>query len=55
MIIFYQNSVGLIPFHEKSDTDPNPENFAASRFFNCELRIVNWYKTPASQAASMCL
>ncbi|MEA5569937.1 hypothetical protein [Calothrix sp. UHCC 0171] len=25
----------LIPFHEKSDTDVNPESFAASKFFNC--------------------
>jgi hypothetical protein len=29
----------LIPFHEKSDTDVTPESFAASKFFNCELRI----------------
>ncbi|MEA5571207.1 hypothetical protein [Calothrix sp. UHCC 0171] len=25
----------LTPFHEKSDTDVNPESFAASKFFNC--------------------
>ncbi|MEA5572402.1 hypothetical protein [Calothrix sp. UHCC 0171] len=25
----------VIPFHEKSDTDVNPESFAASKFFNC--------------------
>ncbi len=31
----------LIPFHEKYDTDVNPENLAASEFFNCELRIAN--------------
>jgi hypothetical protein len=31
----------LIPFHEKPDTDVNPESFAASKFFNCELRIAN--------------
>jgi hypothetical protein len=31
----------LIPFHEKSDTDVKPESFAASKFFNCELRIAN--------------
>ncbi|WP_236141283.1 hypothetical protein [Nostoc sp. CMAA1605] len=28
----------VIPFHEKPDTDVNPESFAASKFFNCELR-----------------
>jgi hypothetical protein len=31
------DKVELIPFHEKSDTDVNPESFAASKFFNCEL------------------
>jgi hypothetical protein len=31
----------LIPFHEKSDTDVNPESIAVSKFFNCELRIAN--------------
>ncbi|BAZ38325.1 hypothetical protein NIES4101_42620 [Calothrix sp. NIES-4101] len=25
----------VIPFHEKSDTDVNPESFAASKFFHC--------------------
>ncbi|AKG22902.1 hypothetical protein IJ00_17925 [Calothrix sp. 336/3] len=35
------NKRGVIPFHEKSDTDVNPESFAASKFFNCELRIAN--------------
>ncbi|WP_236142439.1 hypothetical protein [Nostoc sp. CMAA1605] len=25
----------LTPFHEKPDTDVNPESFAASKFFNC--------------------
>ncbi|MBC1221631.1 hypothetical protein GNF10_32060 [Nostoc sp. UCD121] len=34
----------MIPFHEKSDTDVRRENFAASKFFNCELRIANWYE-----------
>lgn len=34
----------LRPFHEKYDTDVTPESFAESKFFNCELRILNWYK-----------
>lgn len=44
---------GVTPFHEKPDTDVNPENFANPRFLiaNCELvlsaaevlRIANWY------------
>ncbi|MFN6455763.1 MAG: hypothetical protein RM022_026685 [Nostoc sp. EfeVER01] len=34
----------MIPFHEKSDTDVRRENFTASKFFNCELRIANWYE-----------
>jgi hypothetical protein len=25
----------VIPFHEKPDTDVNPESFAVSKFFNC--------------------
>jgi len=29
----------MIPIHENLDTDVNPESFAASKFFNCELRI----------------
>lgn len=39
--------ISLILFHEKSDTDVNAESFAASKFFhwNCELQIVNWYRT----------
>ncbi|RDH49195.1 hypothetical protein CBF18_16130 [Mastigocladus laminosus WC112] len=35
----------MILFHEKSDTDVNPESFALSKFYNCELQIVNWYDT----------
>ncbi|MEH1826111.1 MAG: hypothetical protein V7L22_12215 [Nostoc sp.] len=29
----------LTPFNEKFDPDVNAESFAASKFFNCELRI----------------
>lgn len=30
-------SARVIPFHEKYDTDLNPESLAVSKFFNCEL------------------
>ncbi len=38
----------IIPFHEKFDADVNPKSLANSKFFNfanCDLRIVNWYKS----------
>ncbi|AUS99508.1 hypothetical protein CLI64_03400 [Nostoc sp. CENA543] len=31
----------IIPIHKNLDTDINPKSFAASKFFNCELRIAN--------------
>ncbi|HIK08148.1 MAG TPA: hypothetical protein IGS40_26265 [Trichormus sp. M33_DOE_039] len=38
IVAFRRKATGkhyLIPFHEKPDTDVNPESFTASQFFNC--------------------